>query len=151
MGDLYSTVPSGTKAVQQTVPPTGKKVASFDFDGTLHSAASGAMVGLPYQSVIDEVIKYSKSGYDVVITTTRDSSDNEIIENFLQTHGLGPYIKKIYNSNSGDKTKELIESGAIVHVDDRKANLDVLRETLPYMQLILATKGVLTPYPNDSR
>lgn len=121
-------------------------MVSFDFDGTLQDNAAGGGVGQPYPKVIAFLKQFAAEGATIVIVTQRYSTDNPAIERFLQQNGIAQYVSHIYNSDTGDKTAELLQAKAQIHVDDRVSNLDILKKTLPSLKLYTVVNGAPVPY-----
>ena len=103
------------------------KTVVFDFDGVIHSYASGwqgidVIPDEPVQGIKEALEEIHNAGYKVVIVSTRctDFVGEEAIIKWLIKHGLICYVDKV--------CKE--KPPAIVYIDDRAICFDGKPETL---------------------
>jgi phosphoglycolate phosphatase-like HAD superfamily hydrolase len=93
-----------------------KKTVVFDFDGVIHSFASGwkgptCIPDPPVPGIIEAIRRIHEAGYEVVIVSARCSSifGKMAIENWLDQYGLTQVVDRV--------CKE--KPPAIVYIDDR--------------------------------
>lgn len=98
-----------------------KQTVVFDFDGVIHSYASGwqGATNIPDDPVngIENALRdIHNAGYEVVIVSTRCAypSGQSAIEDWLDKYGIAPYVDRVLKE----------KPPAIVYIDDRAICFD---------------------------
>ena len=104
-----------------------KQTVVFDFDGVIHSYASGWKGAIvipdePVPGIKEAMIEIYKAGYEIVVVSTRCNVPEgaRAVVKYLREHEMLPYVKKV--------CKE--KPPAIVYIDDRAINFDGNANTL---------------------
>ena len=120
---------------QVSVPDSGSGVISFDFDSTMRDGATGAWK----EAVISLVKAYLRSGFTVVVVTSRYETDTpnsaDAARSLLKGVDLG-HLQVISAPGDTahypgaprfDKSEALLQLGAFLHFDDWPRDPDLKR------------------------